>query len=327
MKTRFIIWLIVFAFVLFIAAPPEAAAQTKKDILITAGGVGGMFYVAAAAISEAMSTRMPDIKTTIVPGGAHANPLRIQAGEADMGITYFVNAKCAAEGMDPYNKRLDKVQTVANLSIYSPFSFLVVKDMGIKSFPEIKEKKPPIVLCPGTRGMGGELATRRVLAEYGLSYEEIMKWKGKIHFSGWTEANDLIRDGHAHALSTITAIGSSHLIELVQSRDMVFLPLDEKVRDSMVKLGHIKWVLKAGTYKGLTEDLPTIADGMLLISSSEMPEDLIYKITKIVCENKAQFVTVHKMFETFDPKAAPQDTQMPLHPGALRYYKEIGYLK
>ena len=319
--------MIIFLIHYFFASPLPAA-QKKGGLLFASGGVGGMFHVIGSAISEAIIAQMPDIKITVAPGGAHANPLRIQAGDAEMGMTYFVNAKCAAEGLDPYNKRLDKVQAIANLNMLFPFTFMVVKDLGIKTFPEIKNKRPPMVLCPGTRGLGGEFTTRRVLEQYGISYEDIMKWKGKIHFSGWTEANNLIADGHAHALATTSSVGSAHVVELTRMRELVFLPLDENVRDNMVKkYGYTKWVLKAGLYKGLTQDLPTIADGTVVVVSADMPEDLIYKFTKIICQNKAKFENVHVMFKTFDPKLAAQDTKVPLHPGAMRYYKEVGYLR
>ncbi len=318
----------IISLVLFFFANPLPAAQKKEGLLFVSGGVGGMFHIIGSAISEAIKAQMPDIKITVAPGGGHANPLRIQAGDAEMGMTFFVNAKCAFEGLDPYNKRLDKVQAIANLNMPFPFTFLVVKELGIKTFPEIQKKKPPMVLCPGTRGLGGEFTTRRVLEEYGISYEDIKKWKGKLHFSGWTEANNLIADGHAHALATTTSVGSAHLIELTRMREMFFLPLDENVRDKLVKkYGYTKWVLKAGLYKGLTQDLPTIADGTVVLVSADMPEDLIYRFTKIVCQNKAKFENVHVMFKTFDPKLAAQDTQVPLHPGAIRYYKEMGYLR
>ena len=61
-----------------------------------------MLYVVCAAFSEADTAKIPGIKTTIVPGGAHASPLRIQAGEADMGMIFTVNIKYAAYGLDPY---------------------------------------------------------------------------------------------------------------------------------------------------------------------------------------------------------------------------------
>ncbi len=328
MKMKTFFSSVIFSLVLLFFTHPVPAVQKKGELLFISGGVGGMFHIIASAISEAVIAQMPEVKITVAPGGGHGNPLRIQGGDAELGMTFFVNAKCAAEGLDPYNKRLDKVQAIANLNMPFPFTFLVVKDLGIKTFPDIKNKKPPMVLCPGTRGLGGEFTTRRVLEEYGISYEDIMKWKGKLHFSGWTEANNLIADGHAHALATTTSVGSAHVIELTRMREMVFLPLDENVRDNLVKkYGYTKWVLKAGLYKGLNQDLPTLADGTVVLVNADMPEEFTYKITKIVCQNKAKFENVHVMFKTFDPKLAAQDTQVPLHPGAIRYYKEMGYLR
>lgn len=224
MKKKAFFSFVIISMVLLFLTNPLPAAQKKGGLLFVSGGVGGMFHVIASAISEAITAQMPDIKITVAPGGGHGNPLRIQAGDAELGITFFVNAKCAAEGLDPYNKRLDKVQAIANLNMPFPFSFLVVKDLGISTFADIKKKKPPMVLCPGTRGLGGEFTTRRVLEEYGIKYEDIIKWKGKLHFSGWTEANNLIADGHAHALATTTSVGSAHLVELTRMREMVFLP-------------------------------------------------------------------------------------------------------
>ena len=86
-------------------------------------------------------------------------------------------------------------------------------------------------------------------------------------------------------------------------------------------------MIPANTYKGQTSDIPTISQTHALFAHKNVPDDLVYAMTKLAFENKAALVAVHPIFSSMDPMKGSQGLPIPLHPGAERYYREIGAIK
>jgi len=93
--------------------------------------------------------------------------------------------------------------------------------------------------------------------------------------------------------------------------------------------GFIRHVIKAGTYteQGIADDVHTFQSPTILIASSKTPADAIYKVTKAIVEGRADFVHVSKVMQGVTAKDMAQDYGLPFHPGAVKYYKEIGAVK
>jgi TRAP transporter TAXI family solute receptor len=82
-----------------------------------------------------------------------------------------------------------------------------------------------------------------------------------------------------------------------------------------------------GTYAGMPNDIQTLCHSTEMLVSPKMPEDVVYVLTKVLNENKAFLVQLGAGYKVFEPKNAGTTVQVPLHPGALKYYKEMGYIK
>jgi TRAP transporter TAXI family solute receptor len=316
--------------VLFLVGGVAANSSAReKSLLVTAGGVGGSWFIAGAAFNEVWEKTIPDLKTTIVPGGGNSNPIRVNKGEADVGFTYLTLALAGISGKSPYKEAMPNVLGLANLQINQYLMLAVLRSTGLNSYQDIKDKKFALKICPGTRGLGGELTFRLVLDEYGFSYKDIMSWGGKIYFASWNESVSQIQDGHANALTTQTPLQNPFLVELCNSRDMKFLPLNEKVAKAMEqKYGYSTENLPAGSYKGMDGEYLTIADSVVLIAKKGLSDEMAYQLVKVLCENQKRWVETHVMFKDFQPKdTAKFPPGVPIHPGALKYYKEKGYLK
>jgi len=108
---------------------------------------------------------------------------------------------------------------------------------------------------------------------------------------------------------------------------VLFLPMDESVQDEMVtRYGYGRAVIPAGTYAGQTEDVASTAQHFVFFTHKDAPEDLVYAMTRLTFENKDDLVAAHSLFEALDRAVGPRDFPIPLHPGAERYYREMGLL-
>lgn len=313
---------------IFLVAVPATYAR-EKSLMVTAGGIGGSWFIAGATFNEVWEKSISGLKTSLVPGGGTSNPIRVNRGEADVGFTYSTLAIAAMKGVEPYKESLSNLRGLANLQITQYLVIAALRSTGLTSFEDVVKKKYPIKICPGTRGLGGELIFRQAMAEYGFSYEDIQKWGGEIYFASWTESVSQIQDGHANALTSQTPLANPFMVELCTSRDMKFLALTSDVADRMVKkYGFTKEILPKDSYKGMDSEYLTVADSVVLLCKKDLSEEMAYLLTKFLSENQKKWADTHVMFKDFVPQNVGKfPEQIPIHPGAARYFKEKGYLK
>ncbi|BCV25262.1 TAXI family TRAP transporter solute-binding subunit [Gelria sp. Kuro-4] len=305
---------------------PSGASSGSTALKMAVGGAGGGWYIAGAAMGAQWEKSLKGVTTTLVPGGGVANPTRVNNHQEDIGFTYTTNAVGATKGLPPYTQKAENLRGMINLNIKQFFHFMVLADKNITSFEQLAQNKIGLKISPGPRGSGSEATTALVLKEYGLNYENLKKWGGFVEFSSPGDAVDKIRDGHLDTYACLTTAGDPSTTDLAVSRKMVFLELNEKVRDAMVsQYGYSKGAIPAGKYEGQDEEIPTVYDGVLLVVNKDVPEDLVYNLVKTLCENAEELKKVHAIFKDFDPKVAPQ-MPLQLHPGAEKYYKEKGLL-
>ena len=182
-------------------------------------------------------------------------------------------------------------------------------------------------MLPGPRSMGGWATLQRAFVEYGTSKNEIVKWGGKFIHAGWSESSQQLLDGHADIIAPQAPLRWPVLVDLSNSRDMKFFSISDRVRNGLAdKYGYLSVMMPAGTYKGQEQPLNTVADSVVLVVNADVADDLVYKMAKVICENKSKWVSTHSMFKPFDPKKAGNGP-IPLHPGARKYFKEKGYIE
>ncbi|MEM4567249.1 MAG: TAXI family TRAP transporter solute-binding subunit [Sulfolobales archaeon] len=96
----------------------------------------------------------------------------------------------------------------------------------------------------------------------------------------------------------------------------------------MKNLGAIKGVIPKGSYKNAVEDVPTLIGSTILIASRELPDSLIYYILEVMAKNKDVIAAAYRAFAAYDPATAWQKVGLwELHPGAVKWYKDHGYMK
>jgi uncharacterized protein len=313
------------------AGTASASAPFKTNApqqTVTAGSIGGSWFIIATALFDLYGKNIEGLTYNVVPGGGVGNPIAINSGKATIGLSYTTNLFAAYNGLPPNKAKLQDIRAIFSLNVSSLLHPFVIGSAPINSFDELVSKKYPLKVDTGPRGTGGELAAQRAMAYNGASYEDIKKWGGSVTHSSYREASGRLVDGHIEAFINDDILAAPTYVELTLARDMKILPLSQQSIDKLhTEFGYGKATIPANTYKNQPRDIPTISQTHAFFGHKDLPDDLVYAMTKLAFENKARLVAAHPIFSSLDPKQAFEGMPIPLHPGAARYYREIGALK
>jgi TRAP transporter TAXI family solute receptor len=314
-KTQFVL----AGVALFLLVFSAGAFAQKIDLKMMTGPMGGSWYPLGGAISDAVQKEIPGVTISVMPGAGIAN---VEALEFDKCQIAFSNSSSAVDGLygrPPFKKKMENMRQLANL-YPQYFQMIVPENSKIKSVADLKGK----ALTLDRKGNTGELLSQQVLQVYGFSYKDM----AKTHHVGYSDSVSLMKDGHADCFMLGTTIPASSIIDLAADRKIRLLALpDDKIK-AMQKLnaGYLKRVISKGTYPGVDYDVPGVGYFTHMIISAKLPDDLVYMITKTFANNLPRFADVVKDMKGVNPKDLTMDIGIPFHPGAVKYYKEIGAL-
>ncbi len=318
MKFEKKICLVVGVIICFIF-PSLAFSQEKVDLKMMTGPMGGSWYPLGGAIADALQKEIPGVNLTVAPGGGVANVEAVEIGKCDIGFSNSSSGVDAIYGRPPFKQKITNMKQLANL-YPQYFQIVVLEDSGVKSVADLKGK----AIAPGPRGQTGEFAATQVLEIYGLSYKNM----SKVHHVGYSDTVALMKDGHCDGWLLCTTIPASSIMDLASSRKIRLISLpDDKIK-AMQKLnaGYIRRVIPKGTYQGVDYDVHGFGFFTHLVISAKLPDDLVYKVTKTLVKNLPRYGDVVKEMQGVTPKDLALDIGIPFHPGALKYFKEIGAL-
>ncbi|RJQ49421.1 MAG: TAXI family TRAP transporter solute-binding subunit [Desulfobacteraceae bacterium] len=316
-SSRYVI--IVFALVLTLLCLP-AWAQQKVDLKLMTGPMGGSWYPLGGAISDAMQKAIPGVTLAVTPGGGVANMEGVQFGKCELGFSNSSSGVDGILGRPPFKEKLTEVRQMANL-YPQYFQMVVLEDSGIKSVADLKGKS----IAPGPKGQTGEFAARQVLEIYGLSYKDM----SKVHHVSYNDSVSLMKDGHCDGWLLCTTTPASSILDLATNRKIRLLSLPEEKIAAMRKLnaGYIQRMIPKGTYPGVDYDVQGFGFFTHLVVSAKLPDDLVFKMTKVMVDNLPRFENIVKDMKGLTAKDLALDIGIPFHPGAMKYYKEIGAIK
>ncbi len=316
-----------------------SAAEALKPITMTwvAGGVGGGWYVQAGGIARMITEKEPKIVIKVVPGGGVVNPVRVSSGKDDLGWGITFVDKMAYSGMAPlFEKPNPDVQAVGGIFGTYTVHFVAAQDKGMKTVAElaamVKAGKAVNVAAP-MKGTSDLPLIENILAFYGVSLDAIHKAGGKVHQAVYADMVSLYKDRHVDFVFTHLAIPAAAVTEMFVSRASVVLSVSDACVDKLAKdLGTLgrdsgHQLIPKGTYKGQAEDVMAVVSTGELLVGKKVPEDVVYTITKILCQHVGELHKINNANRTFIPEKGWMHVAVPLHAGAARFYKEAGYMK
>lgn len=299
--------------------PFFAFGQEKVDLKMMTGPMGGSWYPLGGAIMNAVQKEIPGVTISVTLGGGVANVEAVEFGKCEIGFSNSSSGVDGVYGRPPFKQKMTNMRQLANL-YPQYFQIVVLEDSGIKSVAGLKGK----AISPGPKGHTGEFAARQVLEIYGLSYKDM----SKVQHVGYSDTAALMKDGHCDGWMLCTTIPASSIMDLASARKIRLIDLPEDKIKAMQKLnaGYIRRDIPKGTYQGVDYDVRGIGFFTHLIISAKLPDDLVYKITKSLVKDLPRLGDVVKDMKGVTSKDLALDIGIPFHPGALKYYKEIGLL-
>ena len=292
------------------------------------GAVGGAGFVMLTGLSKIVSTVHPRISITVVPGGWVGNISRVNSGELDLASTSNTLCRMAENKEAPLEKPVPQVRSLFNVQDTMYYFMYARKDFPADSVDELLSKKIPVRICTLSPGSITEMQFKSALAVRGLTWEDIKSWGGKVNFVEWADAVSLIKDGHADVICAAALGKAGWAMELATVRDMKILKWSpELLKEINEKTGTTTATMPAGLYQNIdyTVDCP-VSSGEI-IANAKLSNEVVYAIVKAMAENADEYRNHHAAFKTFTAKGMAQGVYLPLHEGALKYYKEKGYLK
>jgi TRAP transporter TAXI family solute receptor len=296
---------------------PGAGAQQFVNVLT--GGTSGVYYPLGVAIGKIFSDKLPNVKTQVQATKASVeNLILLQQGRGEIAFALGDSLKAAWDGEEEagFKTKLTKLRTIG--AIYPNYIQIVATaDSGIKTLADLKGKS----LSVGAPKSGTELNSRAILAAAGLSYKDL----GKVEYLPFAESVDLMKNRQLDATLQSAGLGVASLKDLSTSIDITVVSVPKEVVD---KIGPPFTAVKipANTYTGQEKDVPTAAVINYLVTSTAVSDDLAYQMTKLIFESLPELANAHVAGKDIKLETAATGSPIPLHPGAIRYYKEKGLL-
>lgn len=317
-------------------SPHVWALDKPVKLIFGSMPIGSSWYIYAATYSKILEKELPaGSSVEVLPqGGGIANPLLLASGKTDIAISNVATAKWAYDGLMMYEGKASKNLRSLAGGLNKVFVEVLIREefikkTGIDSLQKLADKKYPVRLILKPKGSIAPPTTEMILAQYGMSFEKIKEWGGSVIQVSGGQIPEVVRDGRADIWFEVAPPGHPAVTEGMLTANLRIISLDEKVRKALAEKGLFPDVLPANTFKGQTEAIQTVNPGTLIATTTRLPHDVAYLVTKIICEHKAEVVAAHASIKPFVPEKAwmLENNGIPLHLGAERYYRDKGWMK
>jgi len=292
-------------------AAPAGAAELK----FMTGPQGGSWIPLGGQLKDLWEKAVPGLAVQQSPGAGIANVRALEEGKADIGFSNSISAVDAIGGKAPFNKPHHNVCNVATL--YPQYFQLVVNaDSGVNKIADLKGKS----ITTQQKGNTGELITRQLLEVNGVNYSDV-----KVSFVGYTDSVNQMKDGHAVAFGLNTQVPAGAIMDLAAARDIKLVDQsDSYEKMKQINPGYKLITIPKGSYPKQDQDVHVIGFFTHVVVSCKLPDDEVYAMTKTIAANTKTLATVAKDIGALTPQGMGADIGVPFHPGAAKYYKEVG---
>jgi len=310
----------IFAVLLLLSLlfAPLANAQATR-LSIATGGTGGVYFPYGGALANLLSSELEDTEVTAeVTSASVDNMYLIESQDADIAFVLGDTAWDATQANEPFE---NEINGVALAALYDNFTQIVVRgDAGIASVADLAGMRVSV----GSPGSGTEVIANRMLEVSGIDPESGIE----VERLGVAESADAIRDGNIDAFfwsgglptAAITDLGATPNLEIsILPHGELAEPLGEAYGDF-----YNTATIPAETYPGQTEDVEVVVVPNVLVVNGEMDEELAYNILRVMFDGQAELAAAHPAANELSLEYATQNSPIPFHPGAIRYFEEQG---
>jgi len=300
-------------------------ALATQYVTIGTGGVTGVYYPTGGAICRLVNKTRKEhgIRCSVEStGGSVYNLNTIRAGELDMGVAQSDWQYHAYNGTSKFKDQGANKDLRAVFSVHpEPFTVVARKDSGVTDFMQLKGKRVNI----GNPGSGQRGTMEVLMGALGWTNADF-KLASELKSS---EQSKALCDNKIDAIVFTVGHPSGSIKEATTSCDSVMVSVTGSAVDKLVSDNdyYRTATIPGGMYRGTDADTKTFGVGATFVSSSNVPEEVIYQVVKAVFENFDDFKKLHPAFANLKPEEMIKDgLSAPLHKGAIKYYKEAGMM-
>lgn len=322
---------------LFAATFGVGFALTSQAIAADALRIGAMpvgsgWYVAASTLEKTLKPVLQGRSIEVIPrGGGVANPIVVETGKAEIALSNVQTSLLAARGDELYGgKKAGNIRALVG-GLNPVFIGAMVRNdfiqkTGLDSLDKILTSGKPIRIVMKPQGSNIPPAVDTILAAYGLDRAKIKANGGDIVQVDTAQIPAVLRDGRADILFDTILKGHPMITEVALTADVKFLDISDRALKALAESG-VKPSQFPEWFKGQSGPTKSGDFGTVLIANASLPEEVAYQITKTVIEKMPDMAKDYAAWTTFKAEEAgkKENTGIPLHPGAARYFKERGF--
>lgn len=307
--------------VLAVALAIVVPAHATEFINVLTGGTSGVYYPLGVALSQQYGKVMPEAKVQVQATKASAENLNLlESGKGEVAFTLgdALSDAWKGEAEAGFAKPLKKLRVIAG--IYPNYIQIVASaDSGIKTLADLKGKR----ISVGAPKSGTELNARAIFKAAGMTYKDF----SRVEYLPFGESVELMKNRQLDATLQSAGLGVSSLRDLATAVKIVIVPIPADVVAKTGDAAYQPATIPANTYEGQSADVATAAVKNFLVTREGVSAEVVYKMTKAMFENLDQLLAAHKAAAGIKRDEAARHAPVPLHPGAERYYREVGLIK
>ena len=302
-------------------ASSAGLAQQAQFVNVLTGGQSGVYYPLGVSLSQIFVKAIPNVRSTAQVTKASAENLNLlQAGRGELALSLGDSVSDAWQGKEEagFKTKLDKLRGLS--ATYNNYIQIIASaDSGIKTLADLKGKRVSV----GAAKSGTELNARAILKAAGLSYSDL----SKVEYLPFGESVELMKNRQLDATLQSAGLGVASIRDLATSVKIVVVSVPADVVAKVGDAAYQSVMIPANTYTGQTTDVPTAAIPNFLVTHSGVSDELAYQMTKAMYGNLDTLYAAHNAAKSIKRENAIKGMPIPLHPGAARYYKEVGLIK
>ena len=320
-------------------APAFADFNDKNPVTATVTGATPSGYprTMVEGLNAVVRDAYPGSAVSFKPNSPGGGVLAIADGQADFTATATgAEIRLADEGQTPFQKPLKGkfsyvMMLYDNTFIHALMTKAWADEHGIRSWADIAAKKPRMRLAINRPDnpqatIGGPYQEMKV---HGFGIDDIQKWGGSYVLGNSSIGLDAILDGKADVFMNIRNLGDALIKDVSSKRPLLFIDADPaKIKQAAEVFNFVLGMMPKGTYPFMEKDYPTIQMWTALLAGAHVSDETVYKYVKAIAEGEDRVQKIGGSLKIFNTAGmARNPSNLPFHPGALRYYKEKGLVK
>jgi TRAP transporter TAXI family solute receptor len=304
-----------------------ASVDARAQQFVRIGsGLAGTYPVYGAKLAEMINKNFPDLRASAISGGSEQNLVKIEKGELEISITYTFQAALSADGKGELKVPTPSLRHL--VSLYGAYLIPIArKDSPVSSLADLKTK--PARVWIGPKASVFYPMVIGLFAAYGLAPEDITKSGGVLNTMGYQNTTQAFQDGQLDVTFMSGPAPYSLLLQLDRAPGFKMISVDEAAGKRYGELlpGITMERHKGGHYQAIPNDVVVPYTINQLVIGVRVPDDVVYRITKMLAEQHKEFHGLFPGAEEIRPEISLQGNRLELHSGAARYYREAGILK